>query len=687
MADAVIDALKQKFDDFLESYYKEQIGDIVIAFPETRSLKVDITDLQKFDPELASELVERPDQVLEAANTSLKDKLGDIVTAGNEVHVRFHNLSINNPLVQDVGAEYIGKMVSLDTLSVKRSEIIPKVKIGTYKCTYCGNVLKVRIGTDPVSEICSQCKRRSMKQDPAESEFINLQKIAVQDPLEKLRGSTPTWQLEVWLEDDLVNTIIPGDRIQITGVLRIRPRRNKRGKEEISMYTMYLDTVSIVPRQKEFAEIEINEEEERQIMELSKDPRAFEKISASIVPSIYGYDEIKQAVVLQLFGGTPGKLLVDGGLIRSDIHMLLIGDPGSAKTRVLQSVATMVPKGIYVSGKSVTGGGMTAVAERDDFSEGGWTLKAGAMVLGNGGVVCIDEFDKLGDEDRAALHEALESQTISVAKAGIIATFNARTAVLAAANPKFGRFDPNMYPADQFDIPPTLLSRFDLIFPVKDIMDEDLDTNIARHILIQHEAAGAKLAQLSEYEQVEKPPIDKELLRKYIAYAKTNIHPRLGKEAANRIQEYYVELRKMGKRQGATPITPRQIEGLIRLAEASAKSRLADTVELSDAERAIALTEFMFKTLSMDSSGRRDIDVILTGMPKEKVDKLNILLNIIKDLEEKEGYASNKQLYEEAEKAGMTSDLVNKYVKELERSGDIYMPKAGMYKTVKHEAE
>ncbi len=687
MADAVIEALKQKFDDFLESYYKEQIGDLVIAFPESKSLKVDITDLQKFEPELASELIERPDHVLEAANESLKGKLGEMISEGNEVHVRFQNLSVNNPLVQDVGADYIGRMVSLDTLSVKRSEIIPKVKIGTYKCTYCGNVMKVRVGTDPVSEICSQCKRRSMKQDPTESEFINLQKIAVQDPLEKLRGNTPTWQLEVWLEDDLVNTIIPGDRIQIVGVLRIRPRRNKRGKEETSMYTMYLDTVSIVPRQKEFAEIKISEEEERQIMELAKDPRAFEKISASIVPSIYGHDEIKQAVVLQLFGGTPGKLLVDGGAIRSDIHMLLIGDPGSAKTRVLQSVATMVPKGIYVSGKSVTGGGMTAVAERDDFSEGGWTLKAGAMVLGNGGVVCIDEFDKLGDEDRAALHEALESQTISVAKAGIIATFNARTAVLAAANPKFGRFDQNMYPADQFDIPPTLLSRFDLIFPVKDIMDEDLDTNIAKHILVQHEAAGARLAQISEYEQVERPPIEKELLRKYIAYAKTNIHPRLGKEAALRIQEYYVELRKMGKRQGATPITPRQIEGLVRLAEASAKSRLADAVELSDAERAIALTEFMFKTLSMDSSGRRDIDIMLTGMPKERVDKLNTLLNIIKDLQEKDGYASNKTLYEEAEKAGITSEMVNKYVKELERSGDIYMPKAGMYKIVRHEAE
>src|SRR5208283_4996056 len=178
----------------------------------------------------------------------------------------------------------------------------------------------------------------------------------------------------------------------------------------------------------------------------------------------------------------------------------------------LQAVSRLVPKGIYVSGKSVTGGGMTAVAERDEFSEGGWTLKAGALVLGSGGIVSIDEFDKVSDEDRASLHEALESQTISVAKAGIVATFTAKAAVLAAANPKYGRFDPNIYPAEQFDIPTTLLSRFDLIFPIKDTMDVELDKNIAKHILLQHQAAGAQIAEVQEYEQVELPPINSELL-------------------------------------------------------------------------------------------------------------------------------------------------------------------------------
>lgn len=1058
MDNAAAEPIRQAFDDFLERYYREQINDLIIAFPGRRSLMVDVRDLEKFNPELASDLIDKPELIIEAADESLKGKMSDVDMAHNEPHVRFFNQNVNTPLVQDVGSAYIGKLILLDSLIVKRSEISPKVKIGVYVCTFCANKVHVRIDKDEVPEICPQCKRRSMKQVADESQFINLQKIAVQDPLEKLRGNTPTWQLEVWIKDDMVNTVIPGDRIDLTGILRIRPRKNARGKtSDPSLFAMFLEAVSIVPKQKEFADLQIDEEEERQIRELSKDPQIFQKIAKSIAPSIYGYDEIKQAVSLQLFGGTAGKKLVDGGLVRSDMHILLIGDPGSAKTRILQAVSRLVPKGIYVSGKSVTGGGLTAIAERDDFSEGGWVLKAGALVLGSGGAVCmagdtelydgqrlitaerlwdevggkiyptkhgmeakkvaapvtiydmgsktdmlhhqafailrrkysgdlirltfasglsidvtpdhrfkrlthvknlwvraediaegymlrapvkvtgpvatldtgeedayvlgcvygdghirnnsviisqskknmdviknimarssvfspydkkdrarelkgrdgevymlvsrmyqmwtsnetfvertnfflrhpsidnilmlndkalaaflagvfdtdgdfdrvdgkitamrmyptksmhelrvmlyalrrlgiyarihslrgripimqvtggditlltelirpysakvnreknleikkqkgyalirgiervtrvervpydgyvydlsvarwhnyegslvymhncIDEFDKVGDDDRAALHEALESQTISVAKAGIIATFSARAAVLAAANPKYGRFDPHSYPADQFDIPPTLLSRFDLIFPIKDIMDEELDRNIARHILTQHEVAGAAIAEVGTQVQVEQPPLDGELLRKYIAYARKNVRPRLSEEASKRIMDYYVDLRKAGAKQGATPITPRQIEGLVRMSEASAKSRLADVVEVSDAERAIELSEFMLKTLAVDQSGRMDIDTLLTGMPREKVDKINKMLGIIKNLEEQEGgMAKMQRIVEEAFKEGIDSAAASKYITELERSGDIYSPRPGIIKTVRHEAE
>ncbi len=676
--------LTEKFTDFLNTYYTEQINDMYISYPKRRGLYADIRDLQKFDTDMANDLMQKPDDIIQSANTALS-KMNPDPEATEPVYVRFYGLDMGMPLIQDVGSEFINRLITIDSLIVKRSEITPRVSIGVYKCTFCGTIIKMKIDRDSSVELCPQCRRRSLKQDNALSRFANLQRIAVQDPLEKLKGSTPTWQLEVWLEDDMVNTVIPGDRVDITGILRIRPKRTYRGKEDKMLFTMFFDAVSIMAKQKEFTEIVISPEEEASIKEMSKDPHIFEKLYRSIAPSIYGYDEIKKALSLQLFGGTPDKKLVDGGPIRNDIHILLIGDPGSAKTRLLQAVTSMVPKGIYISGKSTTSAGLTAAAERDEFSEGGWTLKAGALVLGSGGTVCIDEFDKISDEDKSALLEALESQTISVAKAGIVAKFSAKTSVLSAANPKYGRFDPNQYPAEQFDIPPALLSRFDLIFPIKDVLDEAKDMMIAKHILTQHVASGAQLADIKEYEQVELPPISVEMLRKYIAYSKKNIKPRLTPESSQRVSEYYVELRKLGIKQGAVPITPRQIEGLIRLAEASAKSRLSEVIDVKDADLAIELFEYMLNTLAVDRGGRKDIDAILTGMPKEKVSRIGIIMGIIKKLDEEEKSARIVRILEEAEKQGLDRATTTKYINDLERSGDIYSPKSGIVKIVKRE--
>ena len=263
------------------------------------------------------------------------------------------------------------------------------------------------------------------------------------------------------------------------------------------------------------------------------------------------------------------KTLPEGGRIRSDIHILLIGDPGSAKTRMLQYMSDLAPKSVYVSGKSVTGAGLTASAERDDLGEG-WTLKAGALVLASGGLGCIDEFSHIEKAEQSALLEVMESQSVSVAKAGIVAKFKARTSILAAANPKFGRFDPNQLPAEQFDIPPTLLSRFDLIFPIRDIMDEEKDKSLAQYVLTTHRDAALKQTPQQEEYNV----LSTEFLRKYIAYSRKMVKPVLSQEASEKIKDYYLQLRKLGQAQGAVAITPRQIEGLIRLSEASAKARL-----------------------------------------------------------------------------------------------------------------
>ncbi|NYZ79629.1 ATP-binding protein, partial [Candidatus Micrarchaeota archaeon] len=359
----------------------------------------------------------------------------------------------------------------------------------------------------------------------------------------------------------------------------------------------------------------------------------------------------------------------------------------TAKSQLLQYVQMLSPKGIYVSGKSSSAAGLTATAEKDDFGEGGWTLKAGALVLAAGGMAMIDEFDKMGDEDRSSMHEAMESQEIHVAKAGIIATFKANASILAAANPKYGRFDPNELPAAQFEIPPTIMSRFDLIFPIKDVLDEKRDREMADHILTSHFTSGMKLkkdynvADIEAREKRVQPIIDKGLLRNYIAYARINYSPVLTEEAMAKIKDFYLELRKMGEGQGSVPITARYLEGIVRLSEASAKGRLSDTVGIEDAERAIKLLKYSLKEIGMDpETGRLDIDIIATGQSHSRVDKIRTVMKLIKRLNADFGEAKHEDIIEECKVQNLKPEEAEEIINQLKRGGEIYSPKYGVYK-------
>ncbi len=320
----------------------------------------------------------------------------------------------------------------------------------------------------------------------------------------------------------------------------------------------------------------------------------------------------------------------------------------------------------------------TASAEKDEFGEG-WVLKAGAMVLASGGQVNIDEVDKMEETDRVAMHEALESGQISIAKAGIVTTFKARTAVLAAANPKLGRFNPNEPPASQFELSPTLISRFDLVFPIKDVLDEIQDRKLAEHILKGHRYA---IEDTGEKDSAIIPPIDIELLRKYIAYARKNFSPKISDAASDKIKDFYLQLRKLGEKQNNYPVTARQIEGLIRLSEASAKARLSNVVELQDAERAINLTEFVLQTVFMDrDTGRIDSDIINIGQAKSRTDRARTILSIIEEKEKEVDLVSIEDITKEAEKIGIDEPTVRRIIEDLHRQTEIYRPKSGYVKT------
>jgi len=680
------------FEEFFNTFCKEDIEKLLDRYPERRSLEVSYVQLSKYSGRIADNLLSKPDMLLRAANEALR---GMAMPSQYEVpfepHVRFFDLpEQSRPMIQDIGADHVGKLICIDGLITKRTEIRPKVKVMELGCPYCEHVEKVTVDRNTViPETCSSCKRKGLQHNEEESRFVNLQRAEAQEPLEMTRGGAPASHIEVWMEDDLVNTINPGQRVEVTGVLRIRPFNESRGQASRTIYSKFLDAVHFKRIEKEFEEVDIKKEDEEEILTLSKDPSIYQKIVASIAPSIYGHDEVKEALALQLFGGTPNKMLSDGGAIRSDIHVLLIGDPGVSKTRMLQYITNLAPKSIYVSGKAVTSAGLTATAEKDELGDGGWTLKAGALVLASGGLAAIDEFDKIKDEELAAMHEAMESQTISVAKAGIVARFKAKTSILAAANPKYGRFDPTRYPAEQFDIPPTILSRFDLIFPIKDILDEEKDRKLADFILNQHTTAGKRVEKTISEEEEIRPPIDTTLLRKYIAYSRTRVTPVLTPEANEKIKEYYVELRRIGATQGAVPITPRYIEGMVRLAEASAKVRLSSKVELADAERAIRLLDFMLKSITLDKGlGRMDIDIITTGQPKSKADRIRNVLDVVKELEKEYDLVEVEKVVEEAKRYGIDETTTMRIIDEmLRKTGELYEPKHGHVKVVRPKVE
>jgi replicative DNA helicase Mcm len=321
----------------------------------------------------------------------------------------------------------------------------------------------------------------------------------------------------------------------------------------------------------------------------------------------------------------------------------------------------------------------TVTAEKDELGDGGWTLKAGALVLASGGTAQVDEFDKIEETDLAALHEAMESQTLSVAKAGIVAKFRTKTAILAAANPKWGRFDQNKNLADQFNIPPTLLSRFDLIFPIVDVLDEEKDSKLASHILNTHMGKETESSKTNV-------SVEKEELRKYIAYARRTMRPILSQAASDKIKEFYVDLRRRGKDSGSVAITPRYLEGLVRLAEANAKMRFDEDVTEKDAETAINLLKYVMRQVMTDkSTGLLDVDTIATGKPKserEKLQKVDTIMEIIREHLKSHDSAEVDEIISDAASYDIDESTARRILNELLRKGDIYEKEHGHIRIV-----
>ncbi|AEG18872.1 minichromosome maintenance protein MCM [Methanobacterium paludis] len=651
-----------KFEEFFSSKYKDTVFEALEKYPDKRSVVVDYTELEMFDPDIADLLLEKPEEVLKASQKAIKNI--DPQRKNAELHIRFENIR-NNIQLRYLRSKYIGKFVAVDGIIRKTDEIRPRIMNALFECRSCMRLQEVPQPSNLLSEpaLCQECGGRSFRLLQEESEFMDTQTIKVQEPLENLSGGEEPKQIAVILEDDLVDSVTPGDIVRITGTMKtVRDEKTKRFKNFI--YGNYIEAM-----EQEFEELQISEEDEDKIKELAADPEVYEKIINSTAPSIQGYRDVKEAIALQLFGGS-AKNLEDKTRLRGDIHILIVGDPGIGKSQMLKYVSKLAPRGIYTSGKGTSGVGLTAAAVRDEF--GGWSLEAGALVLGDRGNVCVDELDKMRPEDRSAIHEALEQQTISIAKAGIMATLNSRCSVLAAANPKFGRFDRYKSIAEQIDLPSPILSRFDLIFVVEDKPDVERDTKLASHILRIHQDNSIPFE------------IEPELLRKYIAYARRDIHPKLTDEAIAALQKFYVDMRSGAVDEDSpVPITARQLEALVRLSEASAKIRLGDEVTEYDAVRAITIQQNCMKQVGYDpETGKVDIDKVEGRTPKSERDKIRVVTEVIGELEEEYNGKTPKNILisELSDRHNMSEEKIEDMLKILKRKGIIYEPQQGYYK-------
>lgn len=440
-----------------------------------------------------------------------------------------------------------------------------------------------------------------------------------------------------------------------------------RSGSQSTRFDILFETNSVEGVEEDFYDIKISKEEKDKIEALAADEKnLMKKLVESMVPSIYGHDKIKEALLLQMVGGVR-KVRDDGGVTRGDIHILLVGDPGGGKSQMLKRISKVAPKGRFVSGKGVSGAGLTATVVKDEFLQG-WSLEAGALVLANKGVICIDELDKMSPDDRSAMHEALEGQTITISKANIQATLRCETTVLAAANPKFGRFDPYNTVASQINLPPTLINRFDLIFPIKDLPDAAKDERLAKFILSLHQ------------NDIEEPDVDTRLLRKYLVYARQNLFPKLTDSAVEELKMYFIKMR--GSSSGeikSVPISARQLEGLVRLSEAYARLRLKNRVSKKDALRAIEILDYCLRQVALDEeTGTIDIDRIATAIPASQRNKIIQVKEIISNLENKLGKTIPlEDVLSAATEKGISESEVEEMIQKLKRSGDIFEPRRG----------
>lgn len=867
--------------DFFERFgYMERIVKFKEFYPDIKSITVSFRHIVEFNNDFAQAIINNPLDVIGAGESFISrflDKSRD--SDSRRVNIRLVDLKERDVKVdiRDIRSDRIGKLLSVTGIVRKRTDVLPRLQNAVFQCSLCAEktIEPQQRGRLEEPPKCSNpdCDadrvKAKFKLILEESEFVDVQKIEVQENPETMEGGTQPQRITVVLEDDLTGRIEPGERVIIDGVLLADQKRI--GAVLLTEFTTYVYTLNYRKETKEMESVEITQEDEEKIRKLASRPGIVELLAKSIAPTIYDMDIIKQSLVLQMFGGVR-KVMKDGTTIRGDIHILIVGDPGTAKSQLLRYMTDITPRGVFAFGRGSSSAGLTAAAVRDDFGEGRWTLEAGVLVLANNGLAAIDELDKMDPVDTSSMHEAMEQQSysfsteidvnptgrikigdfvdslmekrkgetveginceilplngeytilssnlhniirgritqvsrhiapdhlfrvriefgvfvdvteehpflvmrngqvdllracdlvtgdmvfmkdgdvssdeneidpdfpydqggipyfkgmvtsrvtsvetipynkrwvydvgveknhvffsgdllvhnsITISKAGIFATLTSRCSVLAAANPTLGRYDVTKTLTDQIKLPIPLLSRFDIIFKLTDTPVRENDTKLADHVIRAHRygeslrvmEAGGEVEDLEDDEKFT-PVVEKDLLRKYVMFAKSRIFPRLSKDAMEYIRRDYVDSRSTNSSEGM-PITARQLESIIRLSEASARIRLSDTVTMEDAQRARSIINYYINQVS-SIDGVPDVDILMTGNSTRSRGDMEIVLDIVRKLQQEKGIADYADIDMDGKQRGMSEERIRNSLSKLKAMGQLYEPFQSRYKVV-----
>ncbi len=701
----VVPKMLQEFDlparwtSLIQDHFAESVHNLAQMWPDEQSLEVSYRVIEGFDHEFAHDIVQHPELHFHASNQALRQFLLDAGHSNMYPFVRIIHLPVDQVrTVSQLRADDIGIMLAIDAVTTKISGVRPRIYAATFECVACGHSMVINqpneqeliepIECQQLDGGCGRAKRQTrFELNQKDSILINSQFMELQELPEQMKGGIQPERIICIGEHDLAGKLNPGDRVKANGVLFIRSQR--KGGKDTPVFDIFLRIHSLERQNIPLEEIVITEDEELEIKELARRPDIFELFTNSIAPSIFGMNSVKQSLALQLFGGV-ARLNSDGTRNRGDIHILLMGDPGVAKSQLLNYMSTISPRGRFTSGQSASAAGLTAAAVQDPAADGRWTLEAGALVLADLGLAAIDEFDKMNEGDRSSMHEAMEQQKISISKAGINASLRTRCAVLAAANPKNGRFEPvSEVPfTAQINLAPPLVSRFDIIWLMTDSPEMEKDAKIAHHIinnrlqgiseLLVNEGSAPDPTKNASRSGVENTPehgevLSRDLIRKYIAYSKRTVHPHLEQDARDIIVKFYVETRKqIGDSNDSVAITARSLEALARLAEASARLRLSQVATLEDAERAVLMTRLWREELM---GGNFDETTLVTGKKGTVRNREKTIMEIVAALAANGGgVAQLLDVFNEAERYDIDRTTAEDVIDKLCQHGRMLRP-------------